>query len=159
MGRDPKGGFRPFVFLVLHWHNHCNMQERSQYHNQTTHPTSILKRDMAYQHWIEVIVSSVKWNGITWVTSIGDSETKRERFTNPEFAKACALLDRACGMSVIIRPSFNESHLCPEGNKISYREWRSFNGELFQEIHFLLSSSVTMVRLDSELIIPSPPSD
>jgi hypothetical protein len=39
---------------------------------------------------------------------------------------------RASNLSVIIRPNYNEK----DADGSFYREWRSFNGEEFQEVRF-----------------------
>lgn len=39
---------------------------------------------------------------------------------------------RATGMSVVVRPSYNET----DADGTFFREWRSFNGERFQECRF-----------------------
>jgi hypothetical protein len=88
-------------------------------------------------------------------------DLSRETFNDPAKAKAHALSARQTlhenvgkeTFVVIIRPNFNEVHL---GDQLFYREWRSFGGELFSEVHFTNCPS-SQVRLDAEIILPEIP--
>ena len=78
----------------------------------------------------------------------------REVVHDPIQAKKLALEQRAPGMGVIIRPRFHEPHL----GRHAFREWRSFDGGLFSEIHWLLEGQTpSQVRRDEEIILPHPP--
>ena len=57
-----------------------------------------------------------------------------EELSCPITAKASAFAKRSKGFGVILRPRFNEPHLGLRG----FREWRSFDGELFSEIHWIV---------------------
>lgn len=117
--------------------------------------------------YIEVIVSPItkrsEENG--WEADL--TKVCRKRFTVPSEALACALEAREPGVGVVVRPNFNEPHLDskvyldPKKKGHCFREWRSFNGGKFSEIHFGVGNhhSITMVRLDGELVFPTPLSD
>lgn len=107
------------------------------------------------RRYIEVISSSVKFDEVlkTWTTAMVD-EPIRSRIQSPDIAREAAFQARAEGRCVIIRPNFNEPHL----GAYSYREWRSFNGGLFTEIHFTIKEQCSMIRLDVEIVLPQPPS-
>lgn len=55
-----------------------------------------------------------------------------ERFPNVDEAKALGNTKIAAGMSVLVRPNYNET----DADGTFYREWRSFNGEDFREVRF-----------------------
>ena len=82
-----------------------------------------------------------------------------EELSCPITAKASAFAKRSKGFGVILRPRFNEPHLGLRG----FREWRSFDGELFSEIHWIVDvdgwsiKTPVQVRLDSEIMVPQPP--
>lgn len=65
----------------------------------------------------------------TW-SSYGECLTNKT-FPSVESARDFAEPKRDQGMSVVIRPNYNEPN---EGYQ--YREWRSFNGEPFEEVRF-----------------------
>jgi hypothetical protein len=74
----------------------------------------------------------------------------------PEMAKTAALSVRRKGTCVILRPKFNETHL----GRLSFREWRSYDGELFIEYHWTSDAgggASSQTRLDAEIIIPKAP--
>lgn len=75
---------------------------------------------------IEVIVSSCDETGYTRF-----DDRSYTSYTDPR--KAFAAAESACakGRSVIVRPTFNEG-----ARKGSYRDWRSLNGNDFEEIWF-----------------------
>lgn len=114
---------------------------------------------------IEVIVSPIGPSGGrfsvpqgTWV--ICGEDIHRKRYVLPSEALKVAMEMRGPKRSVIIRPNFNETHLRVDASHPSgYREWRSFDGGLFQEIHFFCGSDrqATMVRLDDEVVLPPIP--
>ncbi len=121
---------------------------------------------MSPNRFIEVIVSPVRrdngWDinrNPVW-TCCGD-EILRHRFADPSEARAVAMDLRRKKRSVIIRPNFNEPHLTKRpviGEVPGYREWRSFDGGLFSEIHFLpCGEQSTMIRLDAEVVLPPIP--
>lgn len=115
-------------------------------------------------HNIKVIVSPIKRikdrSALTW-TIAGDN-ILRQDFTDPVEALRVALSHRGGAKSVIVRPSFNEEHIKQSLHDpiAGYREWRSFDGSLFKEIHFFVTfgdGTVSMTRLDSELVLPPIP--
>lgn len=72
---------------------------------------------------------------------------------DPIAAKDLALGQRQKGYCVILRPKFNEAHL----GDLGFREWRSFDGELFSEIHWPAKGPTSsQARLDNEIILPIP---
>jgi len=78
----------------------------------------------------------------------------RQVVLDPISAEALALSERGSGLVVILRPQFNEPHL----GKYAFREYRSFDGGLFEEIHFTLGANTSkQKRLDNEIVLPSPP--
>jgi hypothetical protein len=114
---------------------------------------------------IEVMVSPIGPSGGrfsvpkgTWV--ICGENIHRQRYVDPSEALKVALAMRGPKRSVIIRPNYNETHLRKESTHPSgYREWRSFDGGLFTEIHFFCDSDhqAVMVRLDAEIVLPPIP--
>lgn len=106
----------------------------------------------------EVSVFPVKKNDAGgWVAELDEPAHAKRDIDNPIAALAMALSRRAKGACVIMRPKFNEAHL---GGRYSFREWCSFDGELFREVHwpeFGLGCSI-QIRLDEEIILPQPPS-
>jgi len=73
---------------------------------------------------ISVIVSACTPNGNTYGERLFD-----ERYPTLEAARAQGESKSALGMSVIIRPNYNER----DAKGDYFREWRSFNGEPFKE--------------------------
>lgn len=115
------------------------------------------------KRYIEVIVSHCRYDipAQSWRTIIA-GEVLRKNFTSPSEALKVALEQRDLAKdllgshrSVTIRPNFNEPHL----GQIAFREWRSFNGEPFEEIHFTPIKTTSQVRLDNELILPILPTE
>lgn len=49
-----------------------------------------------------------------------------------DVAKALGNPHRGLGVSVLIRPNYNET----DADGTFFREWRSFNGEPFREVRF-----------------------
>jgi hypothetical protein len=101
------------------------------------------------ERYIEVIVSPVLFNAV--VNSYEEAIIRRN-FCDRILARRCAFNPdfRKPGRSVIIRPNFTEPHF----SQVGYREWRSFDGGLFTEIHFFAEGSVSQVRLDAEIVLP-----
>ncbi len=59
-------------------------------------------------------------------------ESLIDTYATLEEARRVGESKRADGMSVVVRPSFNEE----DDNGRFFREWRSFNGEEFREVRF-----------------------
>jgi len=115
----------------------------------------------------DVIVCAIKRiiqdGELCWL-SVG--ELRRETIACPIAAKATAIGQRRPGVAVMIRPRFNEPHLNLglEENlpQLTFREWRSYDGGLFEEIHWLGMGggpikTPKLTRLDAEIILPPPP--
>lgn len=101
----------------------------------------------------EIIVAPVCGSEKSGWRICGDDKQRLLIF-NPIDAKKMALSQRGAGLVVIIRPQFNEPHL----GEVAFREWRSFNGGMFEEIHFLVGADTsTQKRLDDEIVLPQPP--
>jgi len=104
---------------------------------------------------IGVHVFPIQWSYFREWVPIYDDPVFYQEFSSPEEARKSALSHRGKGRAVIIRPTFNEPHLADSDR--GYREWHSFNGELFSEIHFWGKITRALVRLDEEIILPHPP--
>lgn len=113
------------------------------------------------KRYFEVIVSLCRYN-VPLQSWMNLQTIRRLSCFHPSLAKEIALKERDAAKdllgshrSVIIRGNFNETHL----GHLGYREWRSFNGELFEEIHFTPIKTTSQVRLDNELILPILPTE
>lgn len=76
---------------------------------------------------VSVIVSKCNDEGRIFGDRLFD-----EKYPTVEEARAIGLTKCADGVSVIIRPNYNETD--SEGRH--FREWRSFNGAAFKECRF-----------------------
>lgn len=109
---------------------------------------------MSKKSLITVTITAVHATGTGCAPSTTATPIRRE-FLEPSEALKFALESRGCWRQVVISLSWLEPHLLA-GN----RYWVSMNGEPFFEHHIYWTPSqmeFRLVRLDSEIVIPSPP--
>jgi hypothetical protein len=110
---------------------------------------------------IAVLVAD--WEASTQRLSVFDQD-ERTRWEDPLGALFSALKSRAVGKAVIIRPSFNEV----DEHGSFFREWRSFDGEMFYEIRWYMKdlSGIslrheppvkTLFSDDRDIVLPNIP--
>ena len=90
------------------------------------------------QRNISLIISKCvkSWDPLleTYASYRSYGEAKEVKFDSLEEAMKKARTKIAEGMSVLVRPNYNENE--DDGEKRFFREWRSFNGGELKEIRF-----------------------
>ena len=107
---------------------------------------------------LTVLVSD--WDKKTKRLSVSSDINGRFHFKDPLGALEKALRHRGEGKCVIIRPSWNEKD--PSDGRNFFREWRSFDGELFSETRWYQDDPVDVISiradvLDTALVLPNVP--
>lgn len=87
---------------------------------------------------VVVIVSKCIWDSRAGSWRAWD-RVSESRYSSLEEAMQQGEANACEGLSVIVRPTYNEFDPLPDGSKNKFfREWRSFDGKSFEEVRFLI---------------------